>query len=446
VIFKPEHAMNHHYFLALKSKVIGFLLALMLGSPGLLWAAGSAQVDFVVGSALASNTSGVERKLVKGTSVVSGETIRTAADSRVHLRFDDGAVISLQPLSEFRLDNYHFAGKPDGEERGFFSLIKGGLRTITGLIGRNKRDAYKVTTSVATIGIRGTEYTLVYTDSDSIAVATGEGAIEVCNDAGCKVLASGESAVVKGKDGAIELGDYRPQLAPPQPIALLLPQFSTAEYKNQDGSVQINSNQLLSGPGYVVAYTHVFQSGVSASGDAQFGPDSQFLYGTSASSNFTGVVLGESASLDGVIGWGRWVTAQGQTPPSAPVTLTDFHYAVGQPTPLSGLGASATYQLVGATAPTGVTANGPLTGSLTANFTGGGMMNVSMNVNIPTSASVVSINTNTGPSPVAVSSTFTWDSVSTNVSGGGFFAGANASHAGASYNTGSISGAAAFKR
>jgi hypothetical protein len=128
------------------------------------------------------------------------------------------------------------------------------------------------------------------------------------------------------------------------------------------------------------------------------------------------------------------------------VTLTNFHYAIGQPTPLSGLGASATYQLVGATAPTGVTVNGPLTGSLTANFTGGGMMKVSMNVNIPTSASVVTINTNTGPSPVAVSSTFTWDSVSTNVSGGGFFAGANASHAGTSYKTGSISGAAAFKR
>ena len=87
--------MKNHYFLALKTKVTGLVLALVLGSPGLLWAAGSAQVDFVVGSALASNAGGVERKLVKGVSVVSGETIRTAADSRVHLRFDDGAVISL---------------------------------------------------------------------------------------------------------------------------------------------------------------------------------------------------------------------------------------------------------------------------------------------------------------------------------------------------------------
>jgi hypothetical protein len=182
-------------------------------------------------------------------------------------------------------------------------------------------------------------------------------------------------------------------------------------------------------------------------GEVQFGPGSQFLSGTSGAATFKGTALGESSSLDGVIGWGRWITAEGHSPPDAPVTLTDFHYAIGQPTPLAGLGVSATYQLVGATTPTGLTATGPLSGSLTANFTGSGTMTVAMNVNIPTSAALVSINTNTGPSPVAVSSTFVWDSASTNVSGGGFFAGANATHAGATYKTtGGISGAAAFKR
>lgn len=438
--------MIFHDFLARKRQTAGLLVSLVLGSPGLLLAAGSAQVDFLVGSVQTSSPTGVERRLSKGATVVSGETIRTAVDSRVHLRFDDGAVVALQPQSEFRLDDYHFSGKPDGQERGFFSLMKGGMRTITGLIGREKRDAYRVTTSVATIGVRGTEYTLLYTGADNLAIATGEGAIEVCNEGGCEVLTSGESAVVKGKAGAIERGDFRPQLVPPQPIALLLPQFSTSEYKNTDGAVQINNNQLLSGSGYAVAYAHVYQAGISSLGDVVFGESSQFLLGTSTSASFKGTSLGESASIDGVIGWGRWISAQGHQPPSAPVTLTDFHYAVGQPTPLAGLGVSATYQMVGATNPTGVMATGPLTGSLTANFTGSGTMTVSMNVNIPTSSASVSINANTGANPVAVSSTFVWDSSSTNVSGGGLFAGTNASHAGATYKTGSISGAVAFKR
>ena len=41
-----------------------------------------------------------------------------------------------------------------------------GLRTITGLVGRSNRDNYKVTTAVATIGIRGTEYTGAFTPGD----------------------------------------------------------------------------------------------------------------------------------------------------------------------------------------------------------------------------------------------------------------------------------------
>ena len=202
------------------------ILVLVLSLP--LTTLAAARIDFAVGDVQAVTPEGASRSLAKGARIVSGETIRTK-DGRAQLRFDDGAIVSLQPDSEFRIDNYQFSGQPDGKERGFFSLLKGGLRTLTGLVGRANKDNYKVTTSVATVGIRGTEYTLVYTDSDSIAVATGEGAIEVCNDAGCKVLASGESAVIKGKDGAIELGDFRPQLTPPQPIGLILPQFSTAE-------------------------------------------------------------------------------------------------------------------------------------------------------------------------------------------------------------------------
>ena len=40
-----------------------------------------------------------------------------------------------------------------------FSLVKGGLRTVSGLIGkRGNRDAYKMNTATATIGIRGTVF------------------------------------------------------------------------------------------------------------------------------------------------------------------------------------------------------------------------------------------------------------------------------------------------
>lgn len=42
------------------------------------------------------------------------------------------------------------------EDSAFFRLIKGGLRTVTGLVGkRGNQDAYRIGTSTAMIGIRG---------------------------------------------------------------------------------------------------------------------------------------------------------------------------------------------------------------------------------------------------------------------------------------------------
>jgi hypothetical protein len=43
----------------------------------------------------------------------------------VQLRFTDGAYVSLQPQTLFRVDDYRYDGKADGNERGFFSLLKG---------------------------------------------------------------------------------------------------------------------------------------------------------------------------------------------------------------------------------------------------------------------------------------------------------------------------------
>ena len=47
----------------------------------------------------------------------------------------DGAVIALRAQSEFRIDEYRFNGKEDGTEKATMSLLKGGIRAVTGVIG-----------------------------------------------------------------------------------------------------------------------------------------------------------------------------------------------------------------------------------------------------------------------------------------------------------------------
>src|SRR6266702_4278726 len=106
--------------------ITGACLAL---APCIAAAAPAARVEFVTGSVSATAPTGQTRLLAKGAEVDRGDTV-TTRDGRAQLRFSDGAYVSLQPQTLFRIDQYRYDGKSDGSERGFFSLLKGGLRTI----------------------------------------------------------------------------------------------------------------------------------------------------------------------------------------------------------------------------------------------------------------------------------------------------------------------------
>lgn len=170
------------------------LLPLILGLlAGGAQAAGAAKIDFAIGDVTAVQADGARRSLTRGAEVQAGETVDTGS-GRTQLRFSDGAMVSLQPRTQFRIDAYEFKGETDGSEKGFFSLLKGAMRTITGAIGKADRKAYRLDTAVATIGIRGTEYAVAY--GNSITVTTNSGLIEVCNSAGCLLVEAGQSAYV----------------------------------------------------------------------------------------------------------------------------------------------------------------------------------------------------------------------------------------------------------
>ena len=94
--------------------------------------------------------------LAGGSTIESGDQIRTGAASNTQIRFTDSAIVSIKPLTEFAVTEYAFHGRDDGSERAVFNLIRGGFRTVTGLIGRLNKSNYEVRTPTSTIGIRGT--------------------------------------------------------------------------------------------------------------------------------------------------------------------------------------------------------------------------------------------------------------------------------------------------
>ncbi len=130
----------------------------------------------VVGVAYAIDANGAQRRLSRGDSVFPGETIGTQRHSYVNIIYSDRGRTLVGPQSEIKIEDYSYtqpasggprtkggavASDDGGVGRSVFSLLKGGLRAVTGLIGRNSRDAYSLKTAVATIGIRGTDYFVV---------------------------------------------------------------------------------------------------------------------------------------------------------------------------------------------------------------------------------------------------------------------------------------------
>ena len=144
------------------ASILGLLTLLTLCLPVSAWAGIAGRFQFVAGDVRVVGIDGKERPARKGDSISEKESVISGRDGSAQLRMVDEGIVAVRPDTTLRIDEYKFADKEDGSERGFFSLLKGGFRSITGLIGRVNKDNYGIRTPAATIGIRGTDHETVH--------------------------------------------------------------------------------------------------------------------------------------------------------------------------------------------------------------------------------------------------------------------------------------------
>jgi len=102
---------------------------------------------------------GSVRILSQKSEVVGGDTVNTQKDSYAQIKFTDGGTITLKPNTSVKIQQFRFKQEEPKDDSFVFGLVKGGLRAVTGLVGkRGDQDAYSLGTATATIGIRGTSY------------------------------------------------------------------------------------------------------------------------------------------------------------------------------------------------------------------------------------------------------------------------------------------------
>jgi len=199
------------------------LAALALLAP--LFAFAQASVQYLSGTLSVQRPDGSVRVLAERSNVFVGDVISTERDSYAQLRFTDGGQVTLRPNTQVKIETYGYEeGRPERDNFAM-QLFKGGLRSLTGLIGKRttNRNAYRMVTSTATIGVRGTDYSAI----DIPAPPPGQSAPPNLPPPGVYVtVADGQIALISGGVeqlvGVGQVGfssniNLPPRLIPPPP-------------------------------------------------------------------------------------------------------------------------------------------------------------------------------------------------------------------------------------
>ena len=430
----------------------GVLLALVSAAFAGQAAAAAGRAEFTIGGVTVAR-SGVERPLARGTELDNGDTVRTN-NGRAQIRFTDGAYVSLQPNTEYSIRDYRYE---QGNERGFFSLLKGAMRTVTGAIGRINRDRYQIATPTATVGIRGTGGVIQVQDDGSTLVVGTSGIWSLTNPSGSVDVPAGTSAVAPSDPNQPPQETTQQPSSGPAPLPEEEPVFVAGEQRDEQG-LPLLPQVLITGSGYATALAHDLSGPISevGSGTATFNSAGQMTNITASGGAFIDIGGGSHADFgtDGIVAWGRWIgpissslCGAGRVPCPTYTADQGLHYAVGMPTPTLPSG-TATYALLGATSPTyvtGGTAPGTFSGSLSVDFaqlTVGMTLDISMtdgqgyridgNALITSGTSLFSGQAGQGLSITGTTQSSCASFCDALVNG--FFSGANAERAGLSYH------------
>lgn len=121
------------------------------------WCAdGAGMVKTLTGSGTVIRESSV-LPVAAGQRVFPGDRIMSAGDSYVGIMLNDDTRLTLGPGSEVLIREFAFDPSSYAGELAV-AFLKGTVRVVSGLIGKNAPDKVRFSTPTAMIGIRGTEF------------------------------------------------------------------------------------------------------------------------------------------------------------------------------------------------------------------------------------------------------------------------------------------------
>lgn len=178
-------------------------------------------VTHLSGVLVAKRPDGGTRLLSVQSAVVEGETLATEQNTYARVKFRDDAEVVLRPSSQLKIDAYRYDSAQPEKDSALLSLLKGGLRSVTGLIGKRSRDNVKFTTATATIGIRGTHFGMLFCQNDCAGIPSAGGAppnglhVDVVDGSITLTNQAGQQVLIAGQFGYVQNANTAPMVVPP---------------------------------------------------------------------------------------------------------------------------------------------------------------------------------------------------------------------------------------
>jgi hypothetical protein len=137
-----------------------------------------------------------------GDSMLRDETVRTGADSAARFVMADSTNLSLGPSATLKLDRTVFNDEHSYRDVAI-RMTTGAFRFVT---GHSEKTAYKITTPLATIGVRGTTLDILSQRGRSVVVLQ-DGAASVCTTSfQCVQLTQpGDTAIITSAGGKVSI-------------------------------------------------------------------------------------------------------------------------------------------------------------------------------------------------------------------------------------------------
>ena len=184
---------------------------------------GVGQVTHLSGTLVGRMEGQLQPRLLANRSAISpGETLATQGDTYARVKFNDGTEVVLRPNTQFKIEAYVFDEKEPAKDNIIFGLLKGGLRSVSGLMSKRNRDKIQYTTATATVGIRGTHFGMLMCSADCANIPTVTGVmpadgLHVDVAAGQIVVtnSAGSQTINPGQFGYVPSATAPPAIVPP---------------------------------------------------------------------------------------------------------------------------------------------------------------------------------------------------------------------------------------